>query len=76
MHEKAKVLKNGIFSTQVCVPYDFTDEQVMDFVNIENPCGTSRGWAIRKAGHKLLAGDLERTPCSKDNCCVHIMLDA
>lgn len=73
---KAEVIRNGIFSMQVCVPGDFTDEQITNFANTENPCGTKRGWAVRKEGHELIAGDAERVKCSLIDNCVHVMLDA
>ena len=73
---KATVLSFGVFDSQVCVPKDFTDEQVLEFAEKENPCGTSRGWVIRKEGDDALSGDPERNQCSKNPDCVHIILDA
>ena len=61
---------------QVCVPADFTDEQVKEFADKENPCGTTNGWFIRRAGSKYLAGAPERMECSLHCGKVHIMLDA
>jgi hypothetical protein len=61
---------------QVCVPDAWTDEQVKEFADRENLCGTENGWFIRKAGDKALNGDHERQPCSSRDGCVHIMLDA
>ena len=69
------VTRRGAFDMQVCVPADWTDAQVLDFAESQNPCGTSTGWAIRREGDPSLAGDPERMPCAKsDN--VHVMLDA
>lgn len=44
----AVILRNRIFDTQVCVPSDWTDEEVERFVNAENPSGTERRWTIRR----------------------------
>lgn len=72
---KPAVTKRGIVDCQVCVPADFTDEQVKDFANFANPSGLTHGWAIRKQGSEWLAGDNERVPCDARAGCVHIMLD-
>jgi hypothetical protein len=70
------VTHRGALDMQVCVPWDLSDEEVLDFANRENPCGTENGWSIRKEGDRALNGSPERVQCfdSKDNC--HIMLDA
>lgn len=73
-----QVTHYGFLSIQVCVPSDYTDEQVADFAEKDYPCGTDNGWHIRPEGHELLAGCHERVPCdstSRPNF-VHIMLDA
>lgn len=61
---------------QVCVPVDWTDEQVKDFAETAYPCGTEFGWVIRKEGDEALAGDAERVPCQSRAGMVHVMLDA
>lgn len=61
---------------QVCVPSDWTDEQVRDFAERENPSGTENGWFIRRDGDKKLAGYPERVSCAARAGHVHIMLDA
>lgn len=71
-----QVTRVGALDMQVCVPSDWTDEDVKQFANRENPCGTQLGWQIRKQGSELLAGADERTPCADDENKVHIMLDA
>ena len=66
---------NGL-DIQVCIPENWTDEQVKEFAEREHPCGTENGWFIRREGDKTLAGDPERTPCESREGFVHIMLDA
>lgn len=72
----AEVTRIGMLDMQVCVPKDWTDKQVLEFAEAENPCGTTAGWAIRGEGHAALRGMPYRVQCSQheDNC--HIMLDA
>lgn len=59
-----------MYLTQVCVPKNWTDEQVKD------SAGTTNGWFIRKNGDQLLNGDPERRVCDDRKGFVHIMLDA
>lgn len=70
------VTRRGILDMQVCVPHDWTDEQVKEFADRENPCGTENGWFIRRHGDPALGNALERTPCAANLNSVHIMLDA
>ena len=65
----------GFFDMQVCVPKNWTDEQVLEFADAENPTGTERGWHIRREGSELLKGQPERRPCDERKDFVHIMLD-
>lgn len=65
----------GLLDIQVCVPEDWTDEQVKSFADSNIPCGTN-GWFIRKEGDPDLSGDPERLPCAGRKGFVHIMLDA
>lgn len=70
------VTRTGLMDMQICVPEDWTDEQIKGFADRNNPCGTQNGWAIRKEGDKLLEGAPERRPCADRDEYVHIMLDA
>ena len=72
----ATVTKQGIFDMQVCVPAEWTDEQVKTFADRENPCGTSHGWQIRREGDKALVGAKERVQCASLSSHVHVMLMA
>jgi len=72
----ATVSYYGVLDMQVCVPADWTDEQVVEFANASNPCGTEAGWHIRREGSDLILGDPERGPCNEVAGKVHIMLDA
>lgn len=70
------VMRRGALDMQVCVPKDWTDEQVKEFADTANPCGTENGWSIRRAGDKALGRDPERQQCAGDSELVHIVLDA
>lgn len=71
-----EVVRWGLFSMQVCIPANWTDEQVNAFAEREVPCGTRNGWHIRHDGDPDLAGQPGRVPCSENPGFVHIMLDA
>jgi hypothetical protein len=72
----AQVTRFGALDMQVCVPAEWTDEQVKSFADSRNLCGTEHGWQIRREGDKALAGCAERVQCQDDPSFVHIMLDA
>ena len=72
----AVVTKRGALDMQVCVPKEWTDEQVKEFADRESLCGTEHGWHIRRLGDPALAGAQERSPCESAHVNVHIMLDA
>ena len=69
---KPEITRYGILDMQVCVPKDWTDEQVLEFAEANNP----GGWQIRREGDPFLNGDPERVPCDEREGFVHIMLDA
>lgn len=71
-----EVTRVGFLDLQVCVPKDFTDKQAIEFAESNNPCGTEKGWTVRKEGDKGLSGNPERNQCSERKGCVHIMMDA
>lgn len=53
-------------SVQVCVPADWTDEQVKEFAENEYPCGTANGWRPRA----------DRVSCGDGGGMVHVLLMA
>ena len=71
-----QVTHTGAIDMQVCVPKGWTDKQVTEFAEHNNPCGTTSGWQIRREGDPALMDCKERTPCDDRNGAVHIMLDA
>lgn len=78
MPEQPMVTRHCALDMQVCVPSEWTDDQVKDFADRENPCGTTHGWAITREGDKALRGDGGRVSCQGNDRkgYVHIMLHA
>jgi hypothetical protein len=76
MSDQAEVTRRGGIDMQVCVPEDWSDDQVLEYAERENPCGTQHGWQIRKEGDPALAGAPERNPCASQPGRMHITLDA
>lgn len=70
----ARVTKNGIAAMQVCVPFDWSDDEVEWFANLENPSGVGP-WKMRHDGDEALMSAAERVPCAQRELHVHVMLD-
>lgn len=73
---KAMVVYSSMSDMQVCVPEDWTDEEVKEFANKEKECWTGNGWAIVRKGDKSLNGSPEREPCVDQPGFVNIKLEA
>lgn len=71
----AEVTGRGLLDMQVCVPEGWTDYQVIQFAESQNPAGTTSGWQIRREGNELLAGCPERAACEKRTGHVHIVVE-
>jgi hypothetical protein len=72
----AQVTKYGALDIQVCVPAEWSNEQVIRFAETKWPCGTTSGWHIRQEGSPDLNGSPERVCCAERAGFIHIMLDA
>lgn len=79
MEHEPIVTRIGLLDMQVCVPGEWTDEQIVEFANRENLAGTTNGWQIRRQGDPALGGTNERVPCAapaRDGAgFVHVVLD-
>lgn len=62
-----QTVRMHVFSSQVCVPEDYTDQQVLQFVENENPAGTAGGWQIAENVE-------QRVKCDKREGYVHIVV--
>lgn len=67
------VTRLGALDAQVCVPEDWTDEQIIQFFKQAESCCTEP--AIRKEGDRMLGGAPERNPCDTRAGFVHVVLD-
>ena len=66
-----EIVRWSLLSLQVCVPEDYTDEQVTEFANKNQPTGLDHGWCIQR---KHENGDPERVPCESRRGCIHVVL--
>lgn len=73
---RAEIVHAGFLDIQVCVPHEWTDEEVKTFADSNHPCGTENGWQITRAGDEVLKGAEERETCATYDDFVHIMLQA
>ena len=71
-----EITRCGLLDMQVCVPAEFSDEDVRRFAEQHNPCGTTAGWQIRREGDERLDGAPERVECESRQGFVHVMLEA
>lgn len=72
----AEIIYHGWLDIQVCVPEDWTDDQVLKFAAKENIDSAGNDWVIRREGDMALADDPERAPCEDKGGYSHLMLDA
>lgn len=66
------ITKHSVLDVQVCVPVDWKDDKIIEFVQQE--CGNTE-WHVRKEGSRLLGGDPERARCHDREGFVHLMID-
>jgi hypothetical protein len=70
----AEVTRLGLCDMQICVPSDYTDEQVERFAN-NHPTGLDHGWTIRTAENDpAQKGAPTRVQCQNRADHVHVML--
>jgi len=58
------VMTSRFASLHLCVPGGWTDIQVLEFAEDEQPCGASQGWRIRG----------ERLSCAEGDSFVHLVV--
>ena len=69
----AEVTRRGFLDMQVCVPWDWTGEQVKAFAEDANPCGTENGWFIREIFND---GSAKEVQCHDRSTHKHVVLEA
>ena len=73
---KPAIIRHSLLSLQVCVPSEWTDQQIVEWVEGENPAGRNLGWQIVRKGREELGGGLERHPCDDYAGNVHVLVEA
>ena len=58
------VMQANFGSLRLCVPSDWSDVQVLEFAEDEEPCGARSGWKVRG----------ERVRCADGNGMVHLVV--
>jgi len=74
-YNKPEVIRTSLLTMQVCVPSDWSYEEVKTFADSANPAGTLNGWSVMKEGCDGLYGFPEKVQCDKRDNCVHMMLE-
>ena len=69
-----EVMVKGILGMRLCVPDDWTDEQIIQFAEKENPAGTSNGWYIAEKGDTAFDGASARIKCEDRENYVHLVV--
>lgn len=69
MDDKPQVTKNGFVCMQVCVPAAWNDDEIREFANRENLCGTTNGWVV--SGRE----EVTPVPCEGRDGFKHVILD-
>jgi len=62
------VVIQKFLSIQVCVPTEYTDDEVKQFADRAILCGTTHGWHVNEG--------LGRIDCDDREGAVHVVLDA
>ena len=71
-----QVIRSSLLAMQLCVPDDWTEEQIVTFAESQNPCGTTHGWGLCQDGHASLGGTPARMNCANENGRVHVVVAA
>ena len=61
---------------QVCVPEEWGNDKIKEFVEGEDSYKTMSSWEIRKQGNLMPAVTDERVVCLEVPGCVHVILEA
>ncbi len=73
--DRGYVLHNGFLQVVVCVPRSWDDARIEDWVNSENPAGTTHGWIVCTEDIELSDGTTPpRFDCPDDPNRIHVFL--
>jgi len=76
MRRDPSIIKTRPLAMQLCVPEGYTEEQIIEFANRENPCGIQAGWFLAKDGDSCLGGAPARVNCGSLAGFVHVVVAA
>lgn len=72
---KLEILRENLFTLQVCVTKGFSLVDIESEVNRQHLCGTSHGWCVRDIGSCKELNHEQRVQCAKYPENEHIVLD-
>ena len=68
------VLRMNLCGLRVCVPREWSNDEITDFANTERPTGIKSCWVVAENGASVLGGDQARIRCADDREKVHVVL--
>jgi hypothetical protein len=68
MNKKPEIVRMGMLFIQVCVPENFSDDQVEEFANSEHGTGIKSKWTIDRSQVNV------RAKCEEREGCTHLVL--
>ena len=71
---EAQIIRIGFFQMQLCVPKEFSDKEIIEFAERENPAGTQNGWILARDGDEILGGDSARVQCVDIEDNIHVVV--
>lgn len=74
-YSRPELIGSRLVSVQVCVPDNWSNDQVIDFVQRMPVSWEKEAWEVRKDGDVLLCGHPAKTPCKKKPGYIHMFLD-
>ncbi len=64
---KPNVVRRSLVNIQVCVPNEYTKDQIEEFINTEEPTGIQSSWRLDES--------VARVTCASCNGNVHVILE-
>lgn len=71
-----EIIKQRAMGMQLCVPEDWSQDDILRFAEKEAPCGTTNGWFLCDDGHPSLGDSPARVPCAQQDGFVHVVVVA
>lgn len=68
------VVRSSLLWMQVCVPKDWSEEQITNWANINSPTGISSQWELTTLGHALEHGYERCAQCDRFGSHHHMLM--